>query len=542
MGSSTKRKKIDQDEASQSPKVQKTAKLPPLAPMEDGIQVLLPSDDRLLFVGHGTIKVHSGEINVCGNVRGAGHDALEVSVDQVIAISVVSTEATIPLVGHGGAAFSISYTTTNNINNNNSANTTRSNQEPSFQAIAESESTDPMMAEQVPVVFPPPWTQITADIAQSIRQGLKAGAPPAVIVVCGAKKVGKSSLTRLLTNVLLNDHPCVAYLDSDCGQPEFTPPGLVSLSYITTPVLGTPSSHQRQPEVSYFIGDVSPSADPHRYVGCIEKLYADYIKGSRNPYDADLPPLIVNTHGWIKGHGLMVLMDLLRLFRISHFVNVTSDNDRRNLPDGRFWGVDDQSSFSVLYKIQGLKEGLGSRSKSHPSAVEQRAELWQAFAKSCLTTNGEHISCNDALGDALAATPPYVTSLAALKLNVLYTWVPETELSHVLNATVVGLCVDHNNNNDGELKVEEIRECIGLGLIRAVDVANDKLYVLTPVDADSLERVTVLEIGRLELPSDLVQTSQFLSPYLALHSLSTIASGSAPQRARNNLVRAGQVR
>ena len=50
---------------------------------------------------------------------------------------------------------------------------------------------------------------------------------PLRVAVCGAKAVGKSSFLRLLVNKLLNTHPCVAYLDTDCGQPEFTVPGML---------------------------------------------------------------------------------------------------------------------------------------------------------------------------------------------------------------------------------------------------------------------------------------------------------------------------
>lgn len=545
--SSTKRKKVQQNDQSQSAKLQKgvrgsePATLSPLVPIEGGVQVLLPSDERLLFVGSGTLKVLSGEVEVGGNIRGARHNALNITVHQAIAISVVSTEATIPLLGHGGAAFSILY-------NNTSA--TESKRQPSFQAMVESECTDPEWVSAHPP-FPPSWVQLATDIAQSVGQGLRSGAPPAVIVVCGAKKVGKSSLTRLLANVLLNHHRCVAYLDSDCGQPEFTPPGLVSLSYINAPIIGSPSSHQRQPEASYFIGDISPGADPQRYIGCVQKLFADYMHGSVNPYDADVPPLVVNTHGWIKGQGFMVLVELLRSLAVTHFVNVTCDNDRRNLPDGQFWGFDQtQSASSLMYKIQALKVGLKmggtspspsnshSHSHSHPSAVEQRADLWRSFAAKCVSTTEQMVNGAVDVGDALATTPPYVTSLSGLKIDVLYSSVPEAEVPYVLNATVAGLCVDLCDENEDK----SLRKCLGIALIRGVDVPGDKLYVLTPLDDDSLERVNVLEIGRLELPSDLLQTSQYLSPYLTLHSLSAIASGSAPQRARNNLVRAGQVK
>jgi len=45
------------------------------------------------------------------------------------------------------------------------------------------------------------------------------------VAVCGAKGTGKSSFNRLLANSLLCWSPAVAWLDTDCGQPEFTVPG-----------------------------------------------------------------------------------------------------------------------------------------------------------------------------------------------------------------------------------------------------------------------------------------------------------------------------
>lgn len=50
-------------------------------------------------------------------------------------------------------------------------------------------------------------------------------AVPTCIAVCGAKGTGKSTWTRFMLNSLLNHHHQVAYLDTDCGQPELNPPG-----------------------------------------------------------------------------------------------------------------------------------------------------------------------------------------------------------------------------------------------------------------------------------------------------------------------------
>ena len=63
--------------------------------------------------------------------------------------------------------------------------------------------------------------QAAEDVVHAVQQG---GCPAAVVV--GSKGAGKSTLTRLLVNSLLEAAPAVAYLDTDCGQSELTVPGI----------------------------------------------------------------------------------------------------------------------------------------------------------------------------------------------------------------------------------------------------------------------------------------------------------------------------
>lgn len=88
------------------------------------------------------------------------------------------------------------------------------------------------------------------------------------MAVCGGKGTGKSTLTRYLTHRLLSDESGrVLYLDLDMGQPETSPPGLVSLSLIRGPLLGPPHTHMASAHGdgaavvttlrSYFLGDVT---------------------------------------------------------------------------------------------------------------------------------------------------------------------------------------------------------------------------------------------------------------------------------------------
>lgn len=50
-----------------------------------------------------------------------------------------------------------------------------------------------------------------------------------------------------------------------------------------------------------------------------------------------------------------------------------------------------------------------------------------------------------------------------------------------------------------------------------------------------------LQLGKLELPSSLLQSSSFLSPYLCLFSLTSIGTGAGVIKSRNNLVRQSQL-
>jgi len=46
------------------------------------------------------------------------------------------------------------------------------------------------------------------------------------------KIVGRQLFSRYLLNILLHKYAEVAYLDTDVGQPEFTPPAFLSLTVV----------------------------------------------------------------------------------------------------------------------------------------------------------------------------------------------------------------------------------------------------------------------------------------------------------------------
>jgi polynucleotide 5'-kinase involved in rRNA processing len=125
--------------------------------------------------------------------------------------------------------------------------------------------------------------------------GTKLSATAMTSVIIGPVNSGKSTTARHLANMYLNNHKTVAFLDCDLGQPEFTPPGMISLTLVTEPLLGPPCTHFKPSKYSIFIGDTSPKRDPDAYITGLFKLVDLY----RN--DCIGIPLVVNTSGWVRG-------------------------------------------------------------------------------------------------------------------------------------------------------------------------------------------------------------------------------------------------
>lgn len=68
-------------------------------------------------------------------------------------------------------------------------------------------------------------------------------------------------------------------------------------------------------------GDTSPQCNPDLYVSSVASLYRWYAEHGCGA-DGAWPPLVINLHGWIKGMGLDMLVDILRAVTPTHLVQV----------------------------------------------------------------------------------------------------------------------------------------------------------------------------------------------------------------------------
>ncbi|CAA3026463.1 polynucleotide 5 -hydroxyl-kinase NOL9 [Olea europaea subsp. europaea] len=374
--------------------------------------------------------------------------------------------------------------------------------------MAETENSSPE------IFVPEEWS----NAAEAITNNSNSSNPPSVFV-CGPKNSGKTTFSRHLLNVLLRRYSKVAYLDTDVGQTEFTPPGLLSLIVVdkVTPDLTIPCL--KTPDRCFFFGDISSKRNPTAYLTCIFSLYDHYrkqhcMKSTIDSHDSAGLPLVINTPGWVKGIGYEILVDMLKYISPTHVVKICISSEIKNLPAGAFWLDEGNTNRVTVIEINSARRDHLKRSL----LVQKDSRLLRdlrvmAYFRQCFPSE-MNISTIKELAHALAAHPPYEISISSVKMKHVHCEVPKTETFYCLNATIVGLAVSSGVS-------DELPHCVGLGIVRGIDTFKGLLYVITPVPQQTLENVDLLLQGFISIPTCLLQVQGCISPYMSANVLST---------------------
>jgi hypothetical protein len=152
----------------------------------------------------------------------------------------------------------------------------------------------------------------------------------------------------------------------------------------------------------------------------------------------------------------------------------------------------------------------------------------------------------------LAAAPPCEVCLQDVSIELQHAQVQQYELPLALNGALVGLASSSKSSSSGPASAAvsqgvaglgpQLQECLGVGLVRAVDARRGVLFLLTDLNEQRLQDVDVLLVGRLELPEKLSVTQQLAPPYQSLFCLGSAATGAGLIKSRNNLLRASMLR
>ncbi|CAG8503501.1 18612_t:CDS:2 [Acaulospora morrowiae] len=360
---------------------------------------------------------------------------------------------------------------------------------------------------------------------------------PPVSIICGHQNVGKSTFSRYLINSLFNVCPKVAYVESDIGQPEFTPSGLVSLNILDSPIFGPSFTHIQQPYRSYFLGHTTPRDDPDYYLNCLRELIIVYRRDiscgpnfgmyadDKTPYI----PLVINTHGWVReGMGYDLFIHLLGIIKPTHIVQLYSSTNThkniRSLPNHVISPPNEDPPKMIFVEIVNSKK-ISTKYKSSDYRMLSLLSYFYSNAVA-LTQKQDNVKWWKYDKPLIHQVPWCLDWTKGLSKGVFLFFedVPWSQLLYALNGSLVALIGDAPGfGGDGQeipqgKKDEKIQpplyfpcpdypspppsehSCIGLAIIRSIDPTTHTFHILTPLSYDKLQYVNAMVKGKLELP------------------------------------------
>lgn len=344
-----------------------------------------------------------------------------------------------------------------------------------------------------------------------------------VLLVCGPKSSGKSTFSRIVTNRLVTDRggatkkriwPGVAVLDIDPGQPEFSPPGVVSLVKLHEPNLAPPFCHPTVEEKhivrSHTVAAITPASNIEHYKSCVFDLISHY-QSSCSRY-----PLVINTPGWIQGSGLVLLQELVAGVKPTDILYMSEE------------GPEDT--------VEGLKSaGQGIRFTTLPSQSSEFTSRTALHLRHMQAMSYFHVGGGSSTDTGLTWNPAplahsapwfvsYTGDASGIVGVVCYGHQPDPELlTEAINGTVLAIVeIEDSKVFHGSDFTELVQQtpsqipyirpaapldpqysrCLGLALVRGVDTESRFLALSTPLSAEQFNgKSIVLVSGKFDPPT-----------------------------------------
>jgi polynucleotide 5'-hydroxyl-kinase GRC3/NOL9 len=291
------------------------------------------------------------------------------------------------------------------------------------------------------------------------------------ILVIGGVDTGKSTYCGYLSNRLLDGDGQVAVIDADVGQKDIGPPACITAGY---PARSSRLSETR-PEGFYFVGAVTPA-----------RHLLPMVAGTRALMETESAGfLIINTTGMIRGIGRVLKGFKIEALRPDVIVGLERSHElsailraHRNHPIIRL-------SPSQMAAPKSPHERAYAREASFQRYFEAGQDVTldregMIFQRTLLF-NGKRLERKPFLHCEITSEGILAVSEGPLERDGI------TALPHGFEENL--LCGLADGNAD----------CMGLALIRRIDVKNMAITLFTPV---SPERIRIIQFGDIYLQAD----------------------------------------
>ncbi|KAK3881830.1 hypothetical protein Pcinc_013762 [Petrolisthes cinctipes] len=345
----------------------------------------------------------------------------------------------------------------------------------------------------------PEWREL----ADTFKVSCNSSKKRPVIVICGAKDVGKSMFLKFITNYILTGQreAGVTYMDCDPGQSELSAPCTICSVRVTKPLLQP--AHMNDPKSigldkkEILIGDTSPRFCLRRYGAAMETVFSD----SRTwPSRCT----VINTMGWIESAGYSCLVDILRTTQPTHVVYIKSRMRRipirlnqKDIDKSREGIITKAGSRGFHYSlkiIESISPEIGGKNILHPKVLRELHILYE-LSKFLMRKDDK----------SFIMQIPW----KKIAIHICGEPVPKERLLQAINGQLVVLChiMPHSFttlSNDLP-KLASISDTawsfLAWGIIRGIDPITQELHVLTALDHKVAEkRVNAVLLPKIHLP------------------------------------------
>ena len=339
------------------------------------------------------------------------------------------------------------------------------------------------------------------------------------VLVAGGKGVGKSSFLRCYVNRLrkLLNAKSVLYLDLDPGQAEFTIPGCVSATVVSSNLLGPNFCHVSsfKQRLVFNLGQINVANCVESYLEALRML-AKTVK--EDPALSSMPTCI-NTMGFNVGLGAHIMKETVRLFCPSTLVVLSSRHANKNyrldferlLPDRC-----NLLTFAAMPESEDVKMtqhdlwGIPEPRKLRDLVVLAFLARFPQLSGDCKRIGFGHLAVQvahseDNGGDKSA----------------------RRDLPDLINASLVSLShvppevIRRSSEKSlGIVPRKHVAQCLGFGVVRGVDREKSSVYIVTDLEDVQLRELQVncVTVGCVRLPDSVFKcqvVGAIRPPYLS---------------------------
>ncbi|EGW15050.1 Nucleolar protein 9 [Cricetulus griseus] len=275
-----------------------------------------------------------------------------------------------------------------------------------------------------------------------------------------------------------------------------------------------------------YYGKMSCHNDYENYIEIVKYVFRDYRRES---------PLIINTMGWVKEDGLLLLVDLIRLLCPNYVVQLSGRNKTMSALTSEYVELTDglYTKSKIKRRHRGFEiqefgdslEFTDEEKDSCPVPAFTGHKLIDVHSEFLCDKNEKNRAKYNKIFRDLAVlgylsqlmppvpgplTPlhsltPYQVPFNAVALRITHADVAPSHILYAVNASWVGLCKivdDMKGYTRGPILLAQnpICDCLGFGICRGIDMDQRLYHILTPLPPEELKAVNCLLVGAIPIP------------------------------------------